>query len=69
MAANNKTAAMGRPMASNFRTEGEGPGLLTGLFNFWLFCSTLRARLLVVLLSTIDIYEISVYKKTNYSFR
>ena len=34
MAANNKTAAMGRPMASNFRTEGEGPGLLTGLFIF-----------------------------------
>jgi len=25
---------VGRPMASNFRTEGEGPGLLTGLFNF-----------------------------------
>ena len=62
MAASNKTAAMGRPMASNFRTEGEGPGLLTGLFNFLLFCSTLRAKLLVVLLSTIDIYEINMLK-------
>ena len=28
MAANNKTAAMGRPMASNFRTEGEELGYL-----------------------------------------
>ena len=34
MAANNKTAAIGRPIASIFRTEGEGPGLLTGYLIF-----------------------------------